>query len=114
MATYKQPCLHCGEFIERDSRLCPKCGSRSPFGHHCPFCLKPVEKNQTVCSGCGKSLMVQCPTCHGQTFAGERCAICGADLMVHCTNPRCGELQFFMNATCTACGKKIKREMGGR
>jgi hypothetical protein len=34
--------------------------------------------------------------------------------MIHCTNPRCGALQFFENAKCTACGKKIKRDVGGR
>jgi RNA polymerase subunit RPABC4/transcription elongation factor Spt4 len=114
MATYKQPCLHCGEFIERDARVCPKCGSRSAFGHQCPYCLKPVIKGQEACSGCGKPLTVQCPSCHGQTFAGERCDVCSAGLMVLCTNPRCGELQFFLNTKCTACGKKIKQETRGR
>jgi RNA polymerase subunit RPABC4/transcription elongation factor Spt4 len=114
MATYKQPCLHCGEFIERDSNLCPKCHSRSPFGYHCPSCFKPIQKGQAVCSGCGRSLYVTCPTCKAQTFAGERCEACGAGLMIHCTNPRCGELQFFENVKCTVCGKKIKRDFGGR
>ena len=27
MASYKQPCVHCGEFIDRDARLCPKCNT---------------------------------------------------------------------------------------
>ena len=49
MAEYKQPCIHCGGFIERDSRFCPKCGSMSPFGYHCPQCLKAVEKGQAIC-----------------------------------------------------------------
>lgn len=108
MATYKHPCLHCGEFIERDSRICPNCGSRSPFGYHCPNCLKDIKKNQTLCSGCGRSLYVACPSCKQQTFVSERCEACGADLMICCSNPRCNELQFFQNTKCTACGKKIK------
>ncbi|MDR1205453.1 MAG: zinc ribbon domain-containing protein [Peptococcaceae bacterium] len=78
MATYKQPCLHCGEFIERDARLCPKCHSRSPFGYHCPFCMRDIQKGQAVCDRCGRSLYVVCPTCGQQTFAGEWCETCGA------------------------------------
>jgi hypothetical protein len=27
---------------------------------------------------------------------------------VRCANSRCGEMQFFQNVKCTACGKKIK------
>jgi predicted amidophosphoribosyltransferase len=113
MATYKQPCIHCGEFIGRDSRFCPKCASHSPFGHHCPTCIKPIEKGQPVCSGCGRALYVKCPSCHQRTFAGERCEECGAGLMIRCSNTRCGELQFFENEKCTACGQKIKKQMGG-
>jgi len=114
MATYKQPCIHCGELIDRDSRICPKCYSRSPFGYNCPTCLKPIEKGQLMCSGCGRALYVACPSCGRQTFACERCEACGASLMIKCANPRCGELQFFENTKCTACGKKIKQKSGGR
>ncbi|MDR2562116.1 MAG: zinc-ribbon domain-containing protein, partial [Holophagales bacterium] len=57
MATYKQPCVHCGEMIERDSRLCSKCGSRSPFGFQCPACFKPIARGNAVCSGCGRPLV---------------------------------------------------------
>jgi len=114
MASFKQPCIHCGEFIDRDTRVCPKCYSRSPFGYRCPSCLRDVQKGQAVCSGCGRPLIVACPTCRLQTFAGERCDACGAGLMINCTNPRCGDLQFFDLIKCTACGKKINRNMGGR
>ena len=114
MATYKQPCIHCSEFIERDDRICKKCYSRSPFGYHCPTCLRSVEKNQSLCSGCGRSLFVTCLTCKQQTFADGRCGICGSGLMIYCENPRCGELQFFDNVKCTACGKKIKFNKGGK
>ena len=113
MASYKQPCIHCGEFIERDSRLCVKCGSRSPFGYHCPTCMREIQKGQPACSGCGRSLTVICPTCEAPTFAGERCDKCGAGLMINCTNSRCEQLQFFENIKCTACGKKIKKDIGG-
>ena len=110
MATYKQPCIHCGEFIERDSRLCPKCGSRSPFGHGCPNCLKPIERGNAVCAGCGRTLTTVCPFCNGQTFAGSgKCDACGKSLMILCENKRCGELQFFENTKCTVCGKPIKK-----
>ncbi len=109
MATYKQPCMHCGELIERDSRLCPKCYSRSPFSFRCPACLREVSKGQAQCSGCGRSLYVACPTCGSTTFAGERCEACGSGLLTQCGNPRCGELQFFENEKCTACGKKMKK-----
>jgi len=94
----------------RDSRLCPKCGSRSPFGFLCPVCLKPVERSDAVCSGCGRSVYTSCPVCGGQTFAGSsECDACGKHLMIRCENKRCGELQFFENTKCTACGKTIKK-----
>ena len=110
MATYKQPCIHCGELIERDCHLCSKCASRSPFGYHCPNCLKEIARGNAACSGCGRSLTAICPFCGGATFAGsEKCDNCGWPVMVRCENKRCGQLQFFENATCTVCGKKIKK-----
>lgn len=108
MAVYKQPCIHCGSYIERDSRFCPSCRSGSPFGYLCPGCLRPIEKGQSVCSGCGRALSVFCPACGKPTFVQGNCEACGATLMVRCQNPRCGELQFFENTKCTACGKKRK------
>ena len=108
MASYNQPCLHCGTLIERDARLCPLCGSRNPFGFHCPTCLAPVSKGHRVCANCGRSLYVLCPACKGTTFAQEKCEACGAGLTVRCANPRCGAEQFFENTKCTACGKKLK------
>ena len=112
MATYKQPCIHCKEMIERDSRFCPRCASRSPFGFQCPTCFKPIERGYAVCSGCGRKLNITCPVCGGQTFVGsEKCDACGKLLMIRCENKRCGELQFFENSRCTACGKAIKNAM---
>ncbi len=110
MAFYKQPCVHCGEFIDRDVRFCPKCGSHSPFGYACPTCLRPIEKDQRICSGCGRPLYVVCPACGKQTFVAERCQVCSAGLMIQCPNPRCGQMQFFQNKKCTACGKKFKNK----
>ena len=110
MASYNQPCVHCGEFVERDSRLCPKCGSRSPFGYQCPSCLREIVKGQPVCSQCGRSLTVICPTCTQLTFTDERCEHCDSSLLIQCANPRCGDMQFFENVKCTACGKKIKKQ----
>lgn len=108
MASYKQPCIHCGTYIEPDSRFCPSCQSGSPFGYLCPTCLRTIEKGQPICSACGRPLYVYCPTCGQRTFVQEKCEQCGGTLMVRCQNPRCGVLQFFENQKCTACGKKIK------
>lgn len=110
MASYKQPCVHCGNFIDRDARICPFCGSMSPFGYLCPACLRPVQKGQPACSGCGRPLYILCPHCGRQTFVQERCERCGQSLMVRCQNNRCQALQFFQNTKCTACGKKIKTQ----
>ena len=108
MATYKQPCIHCREFIDRDVRICPKCGSMNPFGYFCPTCNRPVVKGAPVCAGCGRPLYVPCPSCGQLTFVQEKCERCGAGLMVYCENKRCGALQFFQNAKCTVCGKKLR------
>jgi predicted nucleic acid-binding Zn ribbon protein len=110
MASYKQPCIHCGAYIEPDARFCTSCRSQSPFGHLCPACLRPIEKEQPLCSGCGRVLYIPCPACGKQTFVQEKCEQCGAALMVLCQNPRCGARQFFQNTKCTACGKKIKSD----
>jgi len=110
MATYKKPCIQCGQMIEGDSRVCVFCESRNPFGYRCPSCLKEIQKGQAVCGGCGRRLKVICPSCGVETFAGERCDKCGASLMIKCSNPRCGEPQFFENINCTACGKPIKKK----
>ena len=110
MATYKQPCIHCGEMIERDSRYCSRCESHSPFGDHCPNCLKEIVRGNAVCSGCGRNLTVLCPYCGGATFAGsERCDACGRSVMILCENKKCGRPQFFENTSCNICGKKIKK-----
>lgn len=108
MASYMRPCIHCGAYIGSDARFCTSCQSGSPFGYLCPICLRPIEKGQPLCSGCGRTLYIPCPTCEKPTFAGVKCEMCGASLMIRCQNPRCGMQQFFENAKCTACGKKIK------
>ncbi len=107
MATYKQPCVHCGTFIDGDVRVCPACLSKSPFGYSCPTCLKPIQKGVAICSGCGRPLYVNCPACGQLTFVQERCEKCGSGMMVLCENKRCGVPQFFQNTKCTACGHKI-------
>ncbi len=108
LAFYKQPCLHCGALTDADARFCAKCGSHSPFAYLCPACLRPVQKGDTLCAGCGRMLYVTCPTCGKPTFVQERCEACGAGLMRLCSNKRCGAYQFFENTKCTVCGKKMK------
>ena len=112
MATYKQPCVHCGAFIDRDVRLCPKCGSMSPFGYLCPSCNRPIEKGTPVCAGCGRPLYVPCPSCGQQTFVQEKCEGCGAGLIFYCFIKRCGGLLFFQNTNCTLWVKKIDGNVG--
>ncbi len=114
MASYKKPCLHCGCYMEADSRFCPSCGSDSPFGYLCPACRRPVEKAQAVCAGCGRPLYIACPCCGERTFVQSRCERCGSSLQVRCGNPRCGAWQFYENTKCTACGKKLRYGENGR
>ena len=108
MAFYKQPCMQCGELIDRDVRFCPKCGSTSPFILSCPTCLREIKRADMVCGGCGRPLTVNCPKCGEKTFVGSKCEKCGEPLTVACENKRCGSQQFFQNEKCTACGKKLK------
>jgi predicted nucleic acid-binding Zn ribbon protein len=101
--------VHCGELVSRDAHSCPKCASKSPFGYHCPACLKPIERDNKVCSSCGKELMTVCPYCKQATFAGtDKCDGCKKSLMIKCPNKKCNEWQFFENEKCTVCGKAIK------
>ena len=110
MATYKKPCVHCNTYIDGDVSFCPACGSRSPFGYLCPTCRTPVTREQKACANCGRALSVTCPSCGQLTFAGDTCDKCKASLLIQCNNPRCGQMQFFQNTKCTACGKRYDQE----
>lgn len=107
MPVYKEPCRHCGELLDQDSRFCPKCGSRSPFVDLCPSCLREISRGDKLCAGCGRALIVSCPHCNQETFVGDTCDHCGKTLLKQCKNKRCNEMQFFQNQKCTACGKKL-------
>jgi len=110
MSSYKKPCIQCGNFIEGTTNFCPNCGSSSPFSYHCPTCKREISESQMRCSDCGRFLKIACPTCQALTFVGkEHCEPCGTSLMINCTNPRCGQREFFENEKCTSCGKKIKK-----
>jgi predicted RNA-binding Zn-ribbon protein involved in translation (DUF1610 family) len=108
VASYKKACIHCGRLVDPDARVCPGCGSRSPLAWRCPTCLKEVMPQDVVCNGCGRSLIVACPHCHQQTRTNERCDKCGQSLLIQCQNKRCGDLQFFDQTRCNACGKKLE------
>jgi RNA polymerase subunit RPABC4/transcription elongation factor Spt4 len=109
MATYKTPCMQCSSLIDGSVHFCPYCGSRNPFGYHCPTCLKSIERGQLLCTSCGRKLVTPCPYCDTDTFIGsDRCDSCGQTLLIKCENKRCNEMQFFENTKCTACGKPIK------
>jgi hypothetical protein len=54
--------------------------------------------------------MTTCPYCMNPTFVGaEKCDYCETTMFIKCESKRCGELQFFENKKCTACGKEIKK-----
>lgn len=108
MAFYKEPCIHCGTLLPRDSHFCSKCGSRNPFIFSCPACLHEIRQGDAVCLGCGRHLYIFCPKCLEKTFVQDICERCGESLLVQCPNKRCGSMQFFENSKCTACGKKLK------
>jgi len=108
VATYKKPCIHCGAMVEGDARYCYACGSQSPFGYNCPYCLQRIGKEQACCSSCGRALYIACPYCNGRTFVQTACETCGRSLLITCPNRRCQQPQFFQANKCTACGKKIK------
>ncbi|MDR0983630.1 MAG: zinc ribbon domain-containing protein [Ruminococcus sp.] len=106
MATYKQPCINCGEFIDRNSNYCPKCQTANPFVFQCAFCKRQIEQGDKICGGCGKSLSIFCPKCGEELFATLNCVKCGEKL-IYCTNPKCGALNSFQNKKCEVCKKKI-------
>jgi len=107
MATYRQPCIHCGTYIERSAAFCPKCGSSSPFGYLCPSCRREISRDDRRCTGCGRELYVICPHCGQRTFVQEKCEACGMSLMQICGNRRCGAEQFFDLKKCTVCGHSL-------
>lgn len=110
MAFYKEPCIHCGNFISRDSHFCPKCGSMSPFVYSCPDCLHEISKGDAICQGCGRPLYIICPKCMEKTFIQDTCERCGESLMILCPDKRCESRQFFENKKCTACGKTLPKQ----
>lgn len=108
MAFYKQPASTVARSSTGTSASALPAGAAAPFGYLCPACLRPIEKGQARCQGCGRVLYTVCPKCGSQTFVQEYCERCGAPLMRLCPNSRCGALQFFENEKCTVCGKKTK------
>src|SRR3990170_2238686 len=58
MPTFKHPCPHCGQFINRDVAVCPACGTPDPFTPgRCPKCGRVIEDPKWVaCPGCGTPL----------------------------------------------------------
>jgi len=111
MGTYKQPCVHCGNWLDTAEEMCPHCGSATPFGFTCPTCLHAINPSDALCPGCGRPLYVPCPYCGQPTFVQEVCQHCGGMLMVRCDNTRCNAVQFFQNTKCTACGAKLKGKL---
>lgn len=114
MAGYDKPCMGCGNLISHDCRFCPVCGRLSPFYDACPECSAEIKRTYVRCPSCGRDLYIFCPFCGQRTFVAERCDACRASLMIRCDNKRCMAPQFFLNAKCTACGKKIKKQSDRR
>jgi RNA polymerase subunit RPABC4/transcription elongation factor Spt4 len=108
MATYMQPCIHCGHLVDSGENHCPNCTSSHPFTLVCPQCRQSVTATQAVCPDCGRGLYIACPHCGGRTFAQEFCQLCNRPLTVTCPNKACRDRQFYQNTRCTACGRPIK------
>ena len=57
MATHKQPRIHCAALIERDCRLCPKCGAKNAltvrFCNNCGQNLTQAAQPSGQCAACG-------------------------------------------------------------
>ena len=109
MASYKQPCMYCGKFIQTDAVACPYCGAADPMALRCPVCREEIEKDYIKCPSCGFSLRLACPACGKTTFAGETCEFCGASLMIECQRKKCGQKQPYTMEKCIRCGKPIKK-----
>ncbi len=108
MASDKKKCMHCCTFIASNSKFCSKCGSRNPFLIRCPECLREVNREDVVCSCCGRNLIIKCQVCGKDTFVLDKCEKCGTSFLIECPNRRCGELVFFQNDSCTMCGRRLK------
>lgn len=107
MAFYKEPCIHCGNYISKDSAVCPICNSTNPFKFSCPECLREISPEEQRCSCCGRELKIKCPYCNELTFVYSNCEQCGKSLMKQCSNKRCNSMQFYDNKKCNACGKNL-------
>jgi hypothetical protein len=105
----KQLCILCGQLIDRDARFCPA-GQPESIGYCVSDLNEAIVKDTSHLCRCAANLR-PLPHCGQPTFVQDRCERCDQTLMVACSNRRCGVWQFFQNATCTACGKKIKNKI---
>jgi RNA polymerase subunit RPABC4/transcription elongation factor Spt4 len=109
MATYKKACAKCGELIPGDAQFCPFCENRDPFVSRCPKCRQPVGDGWKICSSCGIKLKAVCAACGKETPTAEKCANCGAPVLVRCRNVKCNEVQVLTrDGVCAKCGKQLK------
>ena len=61
-----------------------------------------------MCSSCGQSLEVKCPSCGKITFFGDYCKSCGKRIVVTCPNKKCAQEQPPIGDKCIKCGKPLK------
>lgn len=61
-----------------------------------------------MCSSCGQSLEVRCPSCGQVTFFGDYCKSCGKRIVVICPNKKCAQEQPPIGDKCIKCGKPLK------
>lgn len=109
MATYKKSCAKCGELIPGDAQFCPFCENRDPFTARCPKCRQPVGEGWKICSCCGIKLKTVCAYCGKETSTAEKCANCGAPVLVQCKSAKCNEVQVYTRENkCVKCGKQLK------
>lgn len=107
MPGYQHPCRYCDQFIEPDTNVCPLCGKNNPLGPlRCQKCRNPIIKGAKKCSHCGLDLTVECPKCGKNTFWGDYCEYCDAELQITCNH--CKTKQPLVNETCIKCKKNLK------
>ena len=62
MASYKQPCIHCGTFIESDSRFCPDVKAEALLGISAPPACAPSKKANLSAPAAAGRLLFLVPT----------------------------------------------------
>lgn len=73
-----EPCPHCGNSVNENSKFCPHCGKS--LVNTCVSCNEPIADNVKFCPHCGtnQNPAIKCPNCgHENIGTPKFCAECG-------------------------------------